>query len=493
MRRDLPAPAKSRRLAFAGLGIAPAMWADFRPDDTGVAAMSVRRANAAGGGFNLYVHGARGLFSVMVFAFHVANSGWTGLPVPDAGAGHFAMISFQFGVELFFGISGFVIIGALERSPSVAQFAWDRFSRIYPVLWATIAVIVGVAVATHQALPNLKSILLNVVVVPPYVMVAPINPPAWSLTWEIAFYTLCAIGFALRRFRIAIPAVVAIGLASTIVFPRTMLMLPGLLIGIGQMRVPIVRRLSRQPAFCLIGFLLAWHGLGMLAGDGPHQINPIHLPILEWLAILAGRVRSGGAGDSGSVRYRRWRRLVRPNAEYSADALAGNDQLQLLPLASDRVACRKDCAWPRRTGRGGKSVRAAGACLCRRADRTRSRVGQPEADRGTRHTMAEAVCGRSPARSDGDDGYSRCRRARSLCGPRGGRSSSNSWSVVMASSLIRVADAPLPNVDTPYAPFQSRRGVSPGVDDGAGSTSGLSRFAGLGAHPFHAVRLHRRY
>ena len=260
-------------------------------------------------GFNPYVHGARGLFSVMVFGFHVANSGWSGPDVPGAAAIHFAMTSLQYGVELFFGISGFVIIGALERAPSVVLFAWDRFTRIYPVLWATIAAIVMTGVVAHQPWPPARTLLLNIVVPPPFVTIVPMNPPAWSLSWEILFYVLCALGFAMRRSRPAVAAIVMIGLAVVVVFPRTMLMLPGLMIATGRMRMPPVRTLACHPAACLMLFLLAWHGMGMLAGGTPNRISPASLPVAEWLAFLpavAAIALLGTAALAGIVNGAGW-------------------------------------------------------------------------------------------------------------------------------------------------------------------------------------------
>ena len=44
------------------------------------------------------------------------------------------------GVELFFIISGFVILMTLERVPSLLQFAIGRAARLYPAYWFSVAV-----------------------------------------------------------------------------------------------------------------------------------------------------------------------------------------------------------------------------------------------------------------------------------------------------------------------------------------------------------------
>ena len=63
--------------------------------------------------------------------------------------GNFIVRTPEYGVELFFCISGYVIAGTLRRARSPAAFLEDRAIRIYPVLWASILTIVGFGLLTE--------------------------------------------------------------------------------------------------------------------------------------------------------------------------------------------------------------------------------------------------------------------------------------------------------------------------------------------------------
>ena len=72
----------------------------------------------------------------------------------DLGPGHF-------GVELFFIISGFVILMTAERAARPIDFAWARFSRLYPAYWT--ALVVTFAVVNVFALPGRRASLARAV------------------------------------------------------------------------------------------------------------------------------------------------------------------------------------------------------------------------------------------------------------------------------------------------------------------------------------------
>jgi peptidoglycan/LPS O-acetylase OafA/YrhL len=242
-------------------------------------------ASAGDRAFNPGVHGARGLFSVMVFVFHIANSQLPTFAMPGAWLLAAALMTCQFGVELFFGISGIVMPGAIARAGSLRRYAWDRATRIYPVLWASVSVILAGRIAMH-ALPDAGTVAWSYLIPPPGISVDLINPAAWSLSFELAFYVLVGLGWALRQQRAAVMVAAGALVAMIVGFPPTVLMLPGLLIGLGTLSWRPVVILSRRPGIALILFMALWFGIEQLAGRAMLQVSPFFLEPADWIATL---------------------------------------------------------------------------------------------------------------------------------------------------------------------------------------------------------------
>lgn len=105
----------------------------------------------------------------------------------------------QLGVDLFFAISGFVMVmvtqGRFQRAGEVPRFLWHRLTRIYPTYWFYFLLTLAVflikpdwvnASQGHQA-DLLSSLFLYPTDTPPLVMVA------WSLIHELWFYAVFAL------------------------------------------------------------------------------------------------------------------------------------------------------------------------------------------------------------------------------------------------------------------------------------------------------------
>jgi peptidoglycan/LPS O-acetylase OafA/YrhL len=110
----------------------------------------------------------------------------------------------HFGVQLFFTISGFVILMTLERSRSLADFAVSRFARLYPAYLACASVTLVVIAFGHLNPDwiNLKRAVVNLTMVAPLLGRPAIDPSYWTLTYEILFYVAAGVtflGFGLRR------------------------------------------------------------------------------------------------------------------------------------------------------------------------------------------------------------------------------------------------------------------------------------------------------
>ncbi len=96
----------------------------------------------------------------------------------------------EFGVQLFFMISGFVIFWTLNRTQRPLDFIVSRFSRLYPVYWA--ALFVTFAVVSLFGLPGrevaLTEAVMNVLMFHEYLFVPHVDGVYWTLTVELTFY-----------------------------------------------------------------------------------------------------------------------------------------------------------------------------------------------------------------------------------------------------------------------------------------------------------------
>jgi peptidoglycan/LPS O-acetylase OafA/YrhL len=96
----------------------------------------------------------------------------------------------QYGVHLFFMISGFVIFWTISNSAKPSDFLWSRFSRLFPVFWA--AVILTFVVVTVFGLEgreaSLIEFLFNMSMLHEFVGIAHVDGVYWTLTLELAFY-----------------------------------------------------------------------------------------------------------------------------------------------------------------------------------------------------------------------------------------------------------------------------------------------------------------
>lgn len=148
----------------------------------------------------------RGIAALFVAIGHIIGE----MPRLRAYAGGFDenIVQFRFGVDLFFVISGFIMVyttchrprGALEGS----RFLLARFLRLSPLYWAATAltVVIGLVLPSalnHEAL-GADRILSSLFYLPhrndngDYF---PIVGPGWTLNYEMFFYVIFALTFLL--------------------------------------------------------------------------------------------------------------------------------------------------------------------------------------------------------------------------------------------------------------------------------------------------------
>ncbi|WP_084958341.1 acyltransferase family protein [Thermoactinospora rubra] len=151
----------------------------------------------------------RFLAALLVLAFHYLvafASVWGERPselfpalAPLAGLG-------ILGVELFFMISGFVILMTVWGR-GLGSFAWSRFVRLYPAYWLSLAAVVAVtalaAVKGPDARLDAGEYAVNATMVQRLFGVPDANGVYWSLWAELRFYLLMAlmvlVGITYRR------------------------------------------------------------------------------------------------------------------------------------------------------------------------------------------------------------------------------------------------------------------------------------------------------
>ena len=149
----------------------------------------------------------RGLAALAVVAFHYTTLygelyGHSG-PLP---------VSFGFGnygVHLFFLISGFVIFMTLERTRTASEFVVSRCSRLFPAYWTAMAITAAVVYTLgmpQQKLP-LRDLLLDLTMVQEILGAEHLDGSYWTLGVELFFYAQMLVWFMLGllpRIRIII-------------------------------------------------------------------------------------------------------------------------------------------------------------------------------------------------------------------------------------------------------------------------------------------------
>lgn len=153
----------------------------------------------------------RGVAVLLVIAFHFRQY-LNGVYVQsDLGDRLFGLG--EVGVDIFFVISGFIItystINKERNTP--AEFAIKRFFRLYPVFFVTLIILVVLDVTSTA---SVSDIVKSFVFIPKdYNSIGPwygynVNLPAWTLTYEILFYTIFCLALSINHKNRTILAIV---------------------------------------------------------------------------------------------------------------------------------------------------------------------------------------------------------------------------------------------------------------------------------------------
>lgn len=113
------------------------------------------------------------------------------------------------GVDLFFGISGFIMLVTTWDKPiGPAEFMAHRIKRIVPLYWLATLSMVGLAVVAPALFKTLKwdaaTLTESLLFIPHYSLsfpgdIKPLLVPGWSLHYEMFFYVLFAGALLCKR------------------------------------------------------------------------------------------------------------------------------------------------------------------------------------------------------------------------------------------------------------------------------------------------------
>jgi peptidoglycan/LPS O-acetylase OafA/YrhL len=200
------------------------------------------------------------------------------------GWGPNAFVFGNSGVDLFFVISGAIMVVTVRRRPQGPQtFLANRIARIAPLYWLITAVVFCAAQvapslfdATHPDGVALAKSLFFIPFQRADGRMAPVVFVGWTLNYEMAFYLLFAAGLAFRRWQAGVAVVLGLLLSA------------------------VIAGLLAHPAGGLARFytapLVLEFGLGMIIGGAIGRLNAVRAPtalVLVVDAVMAGAILTG--------------------------------------------------------------------------------------------------------------------------------------------------------------------------------------------------------
>jgi polysaccharide biosynthesis protein PslH len=221
--------------------------------------------------FNASLNGYRGFCALLVFGFHLGSAGVVSLPrgtlAEDAAANLWT--SLAYGVEMFFMISGFVILGSLLRHATLKAFLKDRFIRIYSAWVPALAAVTAVCAILKMKMfidasfqKGLGIFIGNLFLLPPLLPFPLVHQGSWSLSYEWVFYISAVVGAWLMRRtaprRWAVGAWAIFSCLFVCLYPRSLFFLTGVTVFVCQSWFRRHERWLKQPLISLLVFLVAW-------------------------------------------------------------------------------------------------------------------------------------------------------------------------------------------------------------------------------------------
>jgi peptidoglycan/LPS O-acetylase OafA/YrhL len=124
----------------------------------------------------------------------------------------------KYGVQLFFAISGFVILMSLERVERARDFLLGRVARLYPAYWTALALTftaVTVFELPHREI-SAAAALVNLSMFQELLRVPHVDGVYWTLTVELSFYALVLVLLSARVLDKVIPIFIVLVALQTV-------------------------------------------------------------------------------------------------------------------------------------------------------------------------------------------------------------------------------------------------------------------------------------
>lgn len=147
--------------------------------------------------------GLRGFAAVGVIVSHVTN-GYDSR-YPRTSVAPFDGAWGTFGVQLFFLISGYVILMTAQRATRPSDFVISRASRLYPVYWLAVtwSILLSLAFSIPATQMSWLDRLLNYTMIQRWFFVPNVDEVYWTLAIEMQFYALMFVLLLLTRCRVS--------------------------------------------------------------------------------------------------------------------------------------------------------------------------------------------------------------------------------------------------------------------------------------------------
>lgn len=280
--------------------------------------------------------GIRGVAVVAVVLFHAVRLTVLGTG-SDAGGGAMwwpASIA-RFGLDAFFVLSGFLIVGSwrsLRRDRplvgAVHDYARRRAARILPAYWVSLLVLVPLVARHLLTSPGDLALLVGVQQHLRPELPSEVNVVYWSLTTEVHFYLLAPlVAFAIargsRRTIVVASLVVAVAWQAGLHGSMAPNLIPGRIdqFVLGALAGDVVRSWDAGARSRLVGALAApWVGPALVVAlaaagvwqgavlDGHSLLAPVLHPLVGAL-MAAGLIRLVTTRRSPALEGRGWRAL----------------------------------------------------------------------------------------------------------------------------------------------------------------------------------------